>query len=44
MTETRSVVIERENPHPPEKIWRGPVDGRRAIQKRALPARTFQVE
>ena len=22
MTETRSVVIEREIPHPPEKIWR----------------------
>jgi uncharacterized protein YndB with AHSA1/START domain len=22
MTETRSVVIEREMPHPPEKIWR----------------------
>ena len=21
-TETRSVVIEREIPHPPEKIWR----------------------
>ncbi|WP_089174164.1 SRPBCC domain-containing protein [Bosea sp. AS-1] len=22
MTETRSVVVEREMPHPPEKIWR----------------------
>jgi uncharacterized protein YndB with AHSA1/START domain len=21
-TETRSVVVEREIPHPPEKIWR----------------------
>ena len=22
MTETRSVVIERDMPHPPEKVWR----------------------
>ena len=22
-TQTRSVVIEREIPHPPEKVWRG---------------------
>jgi uncharacterized protein YndB with AHSA1/START domain len=27
-TETRSIVVEREMPHPPEKVWRALTNGR----------------
>jgi uncharacterized protein YndB with AHSA1/START domain len=39
-TETRSLVIERELPHPPEKIWRALTEG--ALIKQWLMDNDFQ--